>query len=99
MQPTKAQNSLEPLGLRELTEVLVRHYGLTQGKYGLNVEFHIGAGTFGPSEEKRGPGFAIGMGRVGLIEAPADGPYTIDASELQKSPPKKGSKERRSANR
>lgn len=99
MQPTKARKDLEPLGLRELTAILVRHYGLTQGKYGLNVEFHVGAGTFGPSEDKRGPGFAIGMGRVGLVEAPADGPYTIDASELQKSAPNKSTKERRSASR
>jgi len=86
---------LEPLNLRELTEVLIRHYGLKEGKYGLNVEFHVGAGMFGPSEDKRGPGFGIGMGRVGLIEAPIDGPYTIDASELQKLPSNRATKTRR----
>lgn len=75
-----AEQPLEPLGLRELTELLVRHYGLTSGKYILSAEFHVGAGMFGPDESKLGPGFAIGMSRIGLSKAPTEGPYTVDAS-------------------
>lgn len=88
MQPTNTKKQLEPLSLPELTKLLIRHYGLTEGKYDLNVEFHIGAGVFGPSADNRGPGFAIGVGRLGLSEAKADGPYTIDASALKKSAPR-----------
>lgn len=93
MQPTETKKQLEPLSLRELTEILIRHYGLTAGRYNLNVEFHIGAGAFGPSEDKRGPGFAISIGRLGLSEAKADGPNTVDASTT-KTTVRKASKKR-----
>lgn len=68
-----------PLALHELSELLVKHYGLREGTYSLWVEFMIGSGPIGPDKEKLMPGVMIGVARVGLIAADSSGPATVDA--------------------
>lgn len=75
----------ESLGLKDLAELLARHYGLTEGMFDVALEFQVGMGAFGPSPDKVGPGLAISVSRVGLARSPQPGPFTIDASKLKAS--------------
>jgi hypothetical protein len=69
-----------PLPLRELAEVLVKHYGLHEGSYDLLVELQVGLGGVGPDPLNLSPGAMIGVHRIGLQPAQAQGPTTVDAA-------------------
>jgi hypothetical protein len=79
----------EPLAMRELAAVLVRHYGLTEGLYTLLVEFNVGVGPVGPNKDNLSPGAMIGVSKIGLIAAAEPGPSTVDAAEAN---PKKSTR-------
>lgn len=71
----------DPLTMRELATVLVKHYGLHEGKYDLLVEFQIGMGLFGPNPETINPGAMVGVSKIGLVSSPpVDSPMTVDAA-------------------
>ena len=76
---------LTPLTLRELGEVLVRHYKIKEGHYDVLIQYQFGAGAFGPTPEQTVPGFAIGVQAVGLAPAATIGALTIDAASVSKS--------------
>ncbi len=79
-----------PISMRELTRLLVKHYGLTEGTYSLLVEYQIGTGGVGPDKDNLLPGAMIGVARVGLVPAAANGPNSVDASAVNsKKPPRK----------
>lgn len=71
-----------PLSLRDLAAVLVKYYGLHEGRYDLLVEFQIGIGAVGPSPAALTPGAMIGVSRIGLIPSSVDGPATVDAATV-----------------
>lgn len=73
----------EPLSLLDLAGVLVKHYGLTTGKYELMLEFRLGIGNVGSTEQDRLPGAMVGVSKVGLVRTEKDGPLTVDASEIE----------------
>ena len=79
MSPVPLAN---PLTMHQLTQVLVRHYGLKQGLFDLLVEFQIGTGAVGPDKDRLLPGAMIGLARVGLSPAKVRGPNTVDAAEI-----------------
>ncbi len=70
-----------PLTLKELTSLLVRHYGLREGTFDLMVEYQIGTGAVGPDKEHLLPGLMVGIAKVGLVPSHKAGPVTVDASE------------------
>lgn len=72
----------QPLTLKEVTELLVRHYGLHEGNYNLSMEFRIGTGTFGPDQEERYPGAFFTIVKIGLTKADEPNQNTIDAAEV-----------------
>lgn len=78
----------EPLPLKELTEVLIKHYGFHEGIYDALIEFRIGVGGFGPTPADRTPGAMVGIGRVGLVKAEQHGPNTVDAAVANPAPKK-----------
>lgn len=78
-----------PLSIKELTAVLVKHYGLTEGKYDLGIEFQIGTGGVGPNPEELLPGVILGIKSVGLAPAKGNAKNSIDASEVASTPPEK----------
>lgn len=80
--PTLAH--VEPLTLKQLGELLVRHYKIKTGKYEVLVEFQFGAGAVGLQPEQKIPGLVIGVNRIGLTPTTTDGPNTIDASKIRK---------------
>lgn len=69
--------------MRELAEVLVKHYGLKEGKYDLGIEFHIGTGPVGPNVEELVPGVILGVKSVGLAAAKTESGSTVDAAAIQ----------------
>jgi hypothetical protein len=76
----------EPLSLKQVTELLVKHYGLHDGCWDINLEVQVALGSFGPSRERALPGGALTISRIGLTRVPADvkGPNTINAAEVDK---------------
>ncbi len=80
-----------PLSIRELTEVLIKHYGLHEGRYELIVEFQLGKGAISPEPGTSLPGLIFGVSKVGLIPSAADGATGVDAaiSNPTKKPLKK----------
>ena len=79
---------VEPLGIRALTEVLIKHHGLTSGMYDLAVEFQFGAGAFGPSPEAVLPSLFVSISRIGLQRTEKESVHTVDAAKV--NPPPKG---------
>ena len=73
------------LSLRELAEVLVKHYDLSEGQYDLLLEYQIGIGAVGPDKENLVPGAMIGITRMGLLAAASIGPNTVDAAKVNPS--------------
>ncbi|MHB1173543.1 MAG: hypothetical protein ACYCZJ_00255 [Sulfuriferula sp.] len=69
-----------PLSMRDLTTVLIKHYGIHEGRYDLLVEFQIGMGAVGPDPASLNPGAMIGVSKVGLMPAKGNGPTSVDAA-------------------
>lgn len=81
-----------PLSLREMTEVLIKHYGLREGLYELLVEFQVGMGVVGPTPQTALPGATVGLSKLGLIQVLVAGDNTLDAAIV--NPHKKPSRKK-----
>lgn len=75
----------EPLRLKDLAAVLVRHYGLKEGLYEPMVEFTIGVGNMGPAPESVAPSAIVSISRIGLIKVEHETPNSVDAASVKKS--------------
>jgi|APFre7841882654_1041346.scaffolds.fasta_scaffold15593_3 hypothetical protein len=83
----------QPISLREITELLIKHYDLHEGNYDLLLEFQMGVGMASQNlEQPPSPTAMIGISRLGLIQAPVNSPSTADASIV--NPAKKPSKKK-----
>lgn len=71
-----------PLGIRELTAALVKHYGLHEGLYDLYLEYQFAFGNFGPSPGAVVPSAVFGISKMGVTKVTQTGPLTVDASEV-----------------
>ena len=69
-----------PLSLREMTAVLIKHYGLHEGLCELLVEFQVGMGVVGPTPQTALPGATVGLSKLGLMKVQAAGENTLDAA-------------------
>lgn len=78
-----------PISMRELTTILIKHYGLHTGRYDLLVEYQIGVGPVGPDPASLVPGVMFGFGRVGLLAANGDAPTSVDAALVNPAPIRK----------
>ncbi len=89
-----------PLSLRELAEVLIKHYGLHEGRYDLFVEFQIASAAIGPDPHVRIPGLTFGVSKIGLSESKkAESAMTVDAAlvnPVEKPSTEKPSKKKKS---
>lgn len=75
-----------PLSMRELTVLLIKHYGIHEGTYDLLVEFQIGMGAVGPDPTSLTPGAMIGVSKVGLVLAKENGQSSVDAALVNPAP-------------
>jgi len=79
----------QPLSLREIGSLLVKHYGLHDGMFEISAEFMIGMGPVGPSPDALVPGVSIGITKIGLVRANENaGPTAIDAAKINPRPKK-----------
>lgn len=76
----------EPLSLKEVTEVLVKHFGFHEGFYDLSFEIRIAVGRFGPTPEEALPGAQYGIGGVSILRSKALGPHSVDAAVVNPPP-------------
>lgn len=72
----------DPLTMREVTILLVKHYGLHQGHYDLLVEFQIGTGMVGQNAQSVCPGAIVGVAKMGLAKSEGSGPLSVNAAEV-----------------
>lgn len=79
-----------PLTPEQLAAALVKHYGLTSGKFSLSIEFKIASGKTPLSTDVVIPGLFVGIGSIGLTEAKADSYIIVDAAVI--NPPKRAKK-------
>ena len=81
-----------PLSLKELAEVLIRHYELHEGLYEVGVQFNIAVGTVGPTPDAAAPGVVFTVEGLGLSRASQDSPLCVDAAivnRIKAAPAKK----------
>jgi hypothetical protein len=71
-----------PLGIKELTAALVKHYDLHEGLYDLYLEYQFAFGNFGPSATQVVPSAVVGLSKLGVTKVSQTGPLTVDASEV-----------------
>ena len=76
-----------PLGIKDLTAALVRHYGLHEGLYDLYLEYQFAVGNFGPSATQVVPSTVLGLTKLGVTRVTQTGPLTVDASEVNPGQP------------
>lgn len=75
-----------PLSMKEVAELLVKHYGLREGLFDLMLEYQFAFGNFGPTPSQVTPGAMIGLAKLGLTRATQIGPLTVDAAEVNPAP-------------
>lgn len=90
--PAKAVDPV--LSLRDLTELLIKHYGIHEGKYDLLMEFQIGTGMFGPTPDAKLPSAFVGVSKIGLMPASVESATTVDAAIVNPGKTKKSSKKK-----
>lgn len=73
------------LSVKDLTALLIKHYGFTSGMFDLMLEFRIGVGPAGPSSEEICPSAIIGVSKFGLVESKVIGPLSVDAAIVNPS--------------
>lgn len=88
---TSAKPSIEPMDLKELTVVLLKHHGIHSGIYEISLNFDIGAGAGQPpSSAYPVPTIFTSVTGVGLNKIEGDAPKTslaVDAAEVNPAPP------------
>ena len=82
MQQSNDQNDFNPLTLKELTKLLIKHYEIHEGLYNLVVEFKMGVGDFS-DEQGTFPSALVNVSRV-VIKRNESNPnsMTVDASKV-----------------
>ena len=70
------------LSLKELAELLVKHYDLHEGHYETSIGLQVAVGAVGPTAETVLPGAMIGILGMGLrkVDISAAGLHVVDAS-------------------
>ena len=72
----------DPIPLREVTALLVKHLGLHEGQWDLAFEMQVAIGQFGIQPSEALPGAMFRISRIGLMPATQLGPLTVDAGEI-----------------
>ncbi|MBK5912802.1 hypothetical protein [Rhodocyclus purpureus] len=82
--PADQQPVAEPLSIRQIAELLVKQYGLTDGLYDPMIEFSIGTAYAGANEDDTLPSAIVGVSRIGLIRTQKKTALTVDAAQINK---------------
>lgn len=69
-----------PIPLKELAEILIKHYGFHEGLYEVGVQFNIAVGAVGPDPTQVAPGAVVTVAGIGLSRCPESSPLGVDAA-------------------
>lgn len=72
----------EQLTLKDLAEILIRHYKLTEGFYEPSIEINFTVANAGPSPDKVLPSAIVSFSRIGLAISSEISPLAVDASKV-----------------
>lgn len=93
LMPTKKQtverDGAKPedvIALKELTVLLIKHFGHHEGLYDLAFQLHIGTGSIGPDKDNLLPGAMFGIAGVALKRVEKFGTNTLDAEDVNPAP-------------
>lgn len=75
-----AEPANPPIPLRDLTTILIKHYGYHEGFYEVGVQFNIAIGVVGPDPANVAPGAVLTVGGIGLSRCPETSLLGVDAS-------------------
>lgn len=75
----------EPLDIKELTGVLIKHYKKKTGHYEIGPEFAFTVGQAGPNPNKIMPTVMVGLSRIALVEVSGPTRMSVDAESMQKN--------------
>jgi hypothetical protein len=80
-------------GYKEITEALVKHQGIHEGLWSLNIQFGLQTTTINvkveedeSKEEVLVPGVIIPLLKMGIKKHDKPNPFTVDAAEVNPSP-------------
>jgi hypothetical protein len=68
--------------LKEAVTALIRQQKLHEGIWAMTIEFGMGAGNFGPTQEEARPSAFVQVIKLGLTRADTEGPLAIDAAKV-----------------
>ena len=69
----------DPLSIKEITALLIRHYGVHEGLFDLYLEYRMAFGAFGPTPEEVLPSTILGVSHLSITKSEKLGPLTVDA--------------------
>jgi hypothetical protein len=79
-KPDRPEHTCE---LREIVELLVRHYGLHEGIWGPWIEFGIGgANIINATDNKAAPAAIVPIVRFGIQKFATPSSMTVDAAQI-----------------
>ena len=81
-------------GFQELAEILVKQQGITEGLWGIYVEFGLGAANINiaPGEKALAPAAINIVQKIGIQKFPEANNLTVNAAEVNPKKPAKSTK-------
>lgn len=89
LEPTPSTQQPDLVKVQQLTELLIKHYGITSGFYELGVHFGMGNGNFKNPKGELVPGVFFGLDALSLVPAVPESPGAVDASKCNPAGKKK----------
>ena len=87
MTQPNTDSPLEPISLKGVGELLVKHYGLHEGLWDVAIEMNMAIGQFGTTQNDALPGAMFRLSRIGLTKAAQVGALTVNAAEVNPPSP------------
>jgi hypothetical protein len=81
-------SALPKYNIKEIIEILIKHDGIHEGIYALNLEFQVGFGMAGPTTDQSVPSAIIGVSGLSLNKVDIPTPNTVDAAAVNPKPSK-----------
>lgn len=68
--------------LKEVTKALIINQGLHDGIWALMIEFGMGVGNVGPTQEETFPSAFVQVKKMGLIKVDQENSLALDAAKI-----------------
>lgn len=82
----KIPNDMLPVTLREVTELLIKHFDLHDGIYEPAIDVRMAVGRVGPANDVKLPGVVVGVSGIGIVKTETESEHSVDASKVNPAP-------------